>query len=869
MSTPPKFVTRLVERLTNSRQSEIILGDMFEEYNEQLKANGKLRADIHYLFDFITLLTNKVLKKPAKQRSNFFTMLANYLKIAFRQLGRQKLHNTINIAGLAIGLAVSFVIGLYVSQELSYDRFHEKAERIYLVPMTWKFATTQLPTGNTTSAAGPVMKEMFEKEVEKYVRMEHANLIFEGAQGPIVEASIEAVDSTFFDVFTFPLIAGNPKEALKEPYSIILTERAAIKYFGEDWKKKDLMSQTLIEQSGRGYKITGIVNDPPQLSHLPFDVLISITSLSPAEWEPSWDKASLRTYVLLEPNSSPSAIVADIPNRITAKYSKDLNDHVDLDLIPLRDVYLRSGKYSDFHNGDIRYVYVFLAIALLVLTIAIINYMNLSTARSLERAREVGVRKVVGAVRRELFWQFISESLLVTFAAVLFSIGIAYLLLPVFNNLSAKSVTMDVDQHPGYLGILIGIWLIISFLGGAYPAAVLSSFQPVKVLKGKFGSVGSGAILRKSLVVFQFAISILLIVCTLTINSQLSYMVNKKIGIDKERLIAIQLDSLSMANISTIRNEFASIVGVERSAMVSSSGINNGAKTTIYGGDAGDKQLLIFNLGADPFFPKTAGLEIIAGSDLSPEVPKDGTWEYLINESAVEFFGWTNETAIGKRFNLWMQDGVVKGVIRDYHFLPLQRPIEPLLIHAGKGNQGGYLSKLMIRVDNDNFTGITAAMEERWQKVVADSPLNFMFIDDIYRNMLYRRETRLSHIMNVFSTLAILIAGLGLFGLASYTIMQRTKELGIRKVLGASLSKLLIIVSGSFLTLIVVAFIIAAPISWYVMTNWLGNFAYPVGFNWMIVIAAGLLATLVAAGTVVYHAFEAARVNPATTLRSE
>lgn len=216
-----------------------------------------------------------------------------------------------------------------------------------------------------------------------------------------------------------------------------------------------------------------------------------------------------------------------------------------------------------------------------------------------------------------------------------------------------------------------------------------------------------------------------------------------------------------------------------------------------------------------------------------------------------------------------MQDGVVKGVIRDYHFLPLQRPIEPLLIHAGKGNQGGYLSKLMIRVDNDNFTGITAAMEERWQKVVADSPLNFMFIDDIYRNMLYRRETRLSHIMNVFSTLAILIAGLGLFGLASYTIMQRTKELGIRKVLGASLSKLLIIVSGSFLTLIVVAFIIAAPISWYVMTNWLGNFAYPVGFNWMIVIAAGLLATLVAAGTVVYHAFEAARVNPATTLRSE
>lgn len=867
MKTPPKFITRLIERFTDHRESEIILGDMYEEYEARLATSGKFRADMLYAFDFASLVAHRLLRNKKRYRSNFFTMLINYFKVAFRQLGRQKLHNTINIAGLAIGLAVTFMITLFVLHELSYDKFHLKRDRLYLVPMTWKFESTRLAISGTTPAAGPTMKELFNKEIETYVRTQDRNMVFNGAQGPIVETGIEVVDSTFLEMFTFPLIAGNPKEALKEPNSIVLTERAALKYFGEDWAKEDMLSRTLVEQSGRAYKITGIAKNPPSASHMPFDVLISMSSLSKKERDPNWDGSPMRTYVLLDPNASAEAIVGDIANRIEKKYGKEINNHVELDLVPMTDVYLRNQKYSDIRSSDIRYIYVFSAIAILVLVIAIINYMNLSTARSMERAREVGVRKVVGALRAELFWQFISESVLVSFAAIVLAIFIAYGLLPLFNTISAKELEIDFQKHPEWIVALTSTWLVISILGGAYPAMILSSFRPVKVLKGKLGSVGSGAILRKSLVVFQFAISIFLIVCTLTINSQLSYMVNKEIGVDKELLVSVQLDSVAQAHLPAIRNEFANIVGVEQTVALSASPVNNGAKATVYGGDVGDKQLLIFNLGAEPAAVKTLGLEIIAGADLSPEIPKNGTWEFLINESAVEFFGWTNETAVGKVMSMWQAEGVVKGVVRDFHFLPLQKPIEPLLIHCGKVNEG-FLRRFVIRLDNNNFQGITAAMEERWNKIVPGSPLDFTFIEDHYEN-LYRSETRLSRIMNVFSVLAILIAGLGLFGLASYTMMQRTKELGIRKVLGASLARLIIVVSSNFVMLVVIGFAIASPLSWYAMTNWLSNFAYPVEFNWVIVLVAGAVAVLIAAGTVFYHAFEAARVNPAQTLRSE
>jgi putative ABC transport system permease protein len=863
-----KYIDKIIEGVATARESEIILGDMQEEYETILKSSGKFRADLNYFFGFISLLTNKALKKKGQSRSNFFTMFSNYIKIAFRQLGRQKLHNTINIVGLAIGLAVTLVISLYVVQEFSYDKFHVKKDRIHLLPMTWKFGSTQISIAGSTSGAGPLMKELFNKEIETYVRICGYSMIFNHNNVPVEEPELVGADSTFFDVFTFPLISGNPKTALKEPGSIVLTERAALKYFGEDWQKKDLMSQTMTAQSGRVFKITGIAKNPPETSHITFDVLVSLTSLPKKYWEPDWNSSNVATYVVLDEHASAPEIVSQITERVAKKYGPEQSETIELDLLPLKDVYLYNRKYIGFDNtSDIRYVYIFSAIAALVLIIAIINYMNLSTARSMERAKEVGVRKVVGAVRLELFWQFISESILVSFVAMTIAVLIAWVLLPVFSAVSGKSVGIDFVHQPAWIGVLTIVWMIISFLGGAYPAIVLSSFKPVSVLKGKIGNIGAGAILRKSLVVFQFGVSIFLIVCTLTIGDQLTYMVNTKLGVDKEKLITIQLDSVARANVPLIKNEIATISGVEYSESVSAEPISIGGKTTVRGGDVGEKQIMLFNIGVGPDFVKTSGLEIVSGTDLNTEIPKDGKWEYLLNESAVKFFGWSNEDAIGKKMILWQVEGVVKGVVRDFHFSPLHKPIEPLIVHAGNANTG-YNDNLLVRIQGDNVEGVTLALEEKWKKVVPASPFSFTFLDQTYQS-LYTSETRLSRIMNVFSLLAIFIAGLGLFGLASYTIMRRTKELGIRKVLGASLSNLLIAVSGGFVRLVIVAFLIATPVSWYVMNSWLSNFAYPVGFNWLIAIGAGIAAVVVAAATVFYHSFEAARVNPATTLRSE
>lgn len=863
-----KLIENIIERLTSARESEIILGDMEEEYEARIKEQGKLRADLYYFFDFMSLLTNRALKKNSQSHSNFFTMFSNYIKVALRQLGKQKLHNIINIAGLAIGLAVSFVISLYVVQELSYDKFHEKKDQIYLLPMTWKFGETQVPTAGSTSGAGPLMEELFDKEIETYTRIMYGGWSLDRDGVPVDENDLIEADSTFFKVFSFPFIIGKADNALSDPFSMVLTEKSAIRYFGEDWRKKDVLSKVIAPRYGTPFKIMGVLKNPPVESHLQFDIIVSMSSLPKLMTEPAWNTSNMVTYVVLDPHASAAEIAAEIPKRVAKKYGSEQNDYIELDLVPITDIHLYNSKYKGFPNvSDIRYVYIFSAIAALVLIIAIINYMNLSTARSMERAREVGVRKVVGALRFELFWQFISESILVSFAAIVMAVLIAYLLLPMFNSISGKSLVIDFVNQPVWLGVLFIVWMLISFLGGAYPAAVLSSFRPVSVLKGKLASIGSGAILRKSLVVFQFSISIFLIVCTLTIGDQLKYMINTNVGFDKEKLVSIPLDSISKSNLDVIQNEVSSIAGVEESSSITGSPVSIQAQTTIMGGDVGDKQLMLYNVGIGPGFVDASGLDIISGTNVSKELPKTGRWEFLLNESAVKFLGWTNENAVGRQMKMWSVNGIVKGVVKDFHFSPLHKPIEPLIMHAGLGNKD-FNHSLLVRIQGDNVEGVTIALEQAWKKVVPASPFSFTFVDQQYHD-LYKSETRLSSIMNVFSVLAIFIAGLGLFGLASYTIMLRKKELGIRKVLGASLPTLLIVVSGGFVTLVAVAFAIAAPLSWYVMNNWLSNFAYPVGFNWLIVIGAGLAAIIIAAGTVFYHAFEAARVNPTATLRSE
>ncbi len=864
---PPRFITRWVERLTDWREAEVILGDMQEDYQQQRRELGKWRADVAYIRAFLSLLFHRVLKrKTDRSPSTLRYMFGNYLKIAIRQIARQRLHNAINITGLALGLAVTIVITLFVVREMSVDRAYPNADRVYLAPMVWKFGSSEVPVAQSTTAVSYVWKETF-SEVENFVRMQARPITFLHGDEVIEERSAQYVDSTFFDVFGLPLLLGNPKSALVAPRSIVLTETAAAKYFGEDWQKTDVMSTTLVAQNGKLYKITGVMKDLPKATHIDCTMMISMSTLPTVETEPNWNTSSMVTYLLLTPNADVPNMLRSVKERLQSKFGPRVNEFVDLDLVPLTDVYLRNPRYPGLNNtSDIKYVYIFGGIALLVLMIAIINYMNLSTARSMERAREVGVRKSVGALRRELFVQFLSESLLVTLMAIIGAVGMVYLMLPIFSNVSGKQLELGLGEPSRWL-LIVGTWLLISFLGGIYPAFVLSSFKPALVLKGKLHNAGSGALLRKGLVVFQFVVSIFLIINTLTINDQLQYMTRADVGVDKEKLISIPMDSIARKNRDVIRESFATIAGVEEIALASGTPINIGSKAKVYGGDIGNKEVIIYNFGVDPAFVAATGIQLVAGSDFSPTLPRDSTWEFLINESALEFFGWSREDAIGKKLAMWGTQGVVRGIVKDFHLTSLQKPIEPLIIHAGIQN-GSYTSRMLVRVQGDNFERITNAMFERWSTIVPASLFRFNFVQAQYDDQ-YQSESRLGQVMSIFSILAILIAALGLFGLASYTIAQRTKELGIRKVLGASLGSLLMIVSNRFLVLVTIAFVISAPLSWYAMRQWLATFAYSVPFNWVLALVSGLAAMMLALLTVSYHAAVAARTNPAQTLRTE
>ncbi|MCI0696531.1 ABC transporter permease [candidate division KSB1 bacterium] len=793
-------------------------------------------------------------------------MFSNYFKIAIRQVMRHKAHNAINIAGLGIGLTVSLIISLFIVQELSYDRFHQNGDHIYLLTMTWKMGGTQAHVAAATSAAGPALKETL-PQIKEMVRLTEESLIF-NKQGEIFEeGAIFAVDPSFFEVFTFPLIAGNPQDALRDPLSLVITEKTAEKYFGAEWKRENILAKTLEGQDKRLYRIRGVAENPPVNSHIQFDALLSMSSL-PDERKPNWDNSTHFTYLLLHPSASPAAIVASMPDIVESKAGSWYRQYSEYDLVPLHDLYLRNDKYLGIdRTSDIKYVYIFSAIAAMVMIIAVINYMNLSTARSLERAKEVGVRKTIGSSRLELFSQFMSESFLVTFVSLLLAIGLAELTLPFFNHISGKTINMNFGDHLEWLPILFLALLLIAILGGFYPSMILSRYKPVSMLKGKLENAASGLSLRRLLVILQFGVSILLISCTLMIKSQLQFMVNAKVGLDKEQLIALELDNLSRNNLSVLRKELNTIPGVEAVSASIQLPVNVTMRSAIKTRDIETRHLISI-LGTDPKFAESAGLEFIAGRNFVPDVENHSDrWEFLLNESALKFFNWSVDEALGKEIRLWGIYGEVKGVVRDFHFAPLHKPIEPLIISGGGRNAENF-QYLLIRVQASGFSGVLREIKEKWNTLTPGSLFSFSFLDERYKN-LYLTETRLGKIMDVFSGLAIFIASLGLLGLASYTIAQRTKEIGIRKVLGASVPGIVGLLAKDFIKLVLIANLLAWPLAYYATNRWLEDFAYRFEKGWWIFALAGGLALLIALLTVSAQAIKAALANPVEALRYE
>jgi len=794
-------------------------------------------------------------------------MLKNYFKIAFRNLWRHKIFSLINIMGLAIGMTACILIYLYVNFELSYDSFHRKADRIYRIVSDLKTPDEVIRQNVPASAVAPNLKDEF-PEVSAFVRMTSWGDIAVKRGGiKFIEKSITWADSSFFEIFDFRLLEGDPLTALKEPHTVVISERTAKKYFG----KTDPIGQTLQFADGSLVaRVTGVMKDMPENSQIKEDLLLSMSTISTemyTDLDKDWANYGGAAYLLLKPGTDAKALERKFPaflERRNGPAMKKAQMYPTLMLEPLRDVYLHSTRDGQ-KKENIGNVYVFAIVAIFILLIACFNFINLTTARSADRAREVGIRKVVGAERLQLTKQFIGESLIICLIAFLLAILFSSLLLPAFNLLAGKTVSHSIFENVYCLVALLLAAVCVGLLAGIYPALVLSSYKPVTVLKGKFSGGSNGLLLRKVLVVSQFAISIGLIIATIIVYNQMRYMRSQDLGFSKDQIMVMNTYG------DPARNAFMQALGqmpgvksVAMSANVPGSG-NSSAYSEIEN-KSGVFQVSALDLYFVDFdYIDLYKMKIVAGRGFSREFGTDSTQAMVLNESAVKLLGYASpQEAIGKRYKQWGNEGRIIGVVKDFNFRSLQQPINPLSLRMGRENY--YL--LSVKISPVNLPATMAAIEGKWKEQIPSWPFNYYFMDEFFDRQ-YRAEDRFGKLFLNFAILAILISCLGLLGLASYSTTQRTKEIGIRKVLGASVSNIVGMLSKDFLKLLPIAALIAFPVAGWVMNSWLQDFAYRAGMPWWAFVMAGGLAAVVALCTVSFQAVKAAVANPVKSLRTE
>jgi putative ABC transport system permease protein len=799
-------------------------------------------------------------------------MLKNYLKIALRNLRRHKGYTFINIAGLAIGMACCALMLLFIRHELSYDRFHKRADRIYRMTMSMpREGKTHI--GSVMAAPiGPALAEEY-PEILQAVRLQspyNSTPVKYQAQ-QFYEEKLYYADPNIFEVFDFPLQQGNAASALQNPKSVVLSQDAARKYFGAETPIGKILQ---IERGEREFQVTGVLQPIPPTSHVRPDFLIPFSNLHARQLS-NWWMFSYPTYVLLDDKASAANVTAKLPEFVKKHYSNGPPGFagLSLDMQPLVDIHLR----SDFNNGagelsPMTYLYLFAALAALIIAIACVNFMNLATARSQHRAREVGVRKVVGGLRLQLVLQFLAESIILAFLAIIGAAVMIEFFLPAFNELAQKSIQIDYASDWSIIAGFITLALTVGIAAGSYPAFFLSRFQPVEVLKGGPATGTSGARLRQLLVVGQFVISIVLIVCTLIVNDQIEFIRHKQLGFDKEQvLIATLRGEHAQNNWSVLKTEL--LRHPEFMQVSASSAVPANAGWWLTGARRGgsEDQKDIYTYQIDYDFFAALGIERAAGRFLSPEFSSDSAQAFVLNEAAVKEFGWESaEAAVGQSF-AWLgagpenaKIGTVVGVAKDFHFRPLYEEIAPAVFHLMPWGS----EWLVVRVRPNSMEQALATLKTHWQSFDPQHPLEISFMDERVEAQ-YGAETRLLKIFGAFSAFAIFISCLGLFGLASFTTEQRTKEIGIRKVLGASVSNIILMLSNAFTRLVLISFVIAAPIAWWAMNQWLQNFAYrqPLGLG--VFIWAGLLALGIAWLTVGYQSLKAAVANPVEALRYE
>ncbi|AKD03808.1 ABC transporter permease [Pontibacter korlensis] len=809
-------------------------------------------------------------------------MLKNYLKVALRNLARNKVYSAINIGGLAIGIAACMLIFLYVKDELSYDRHHSKADRIYRVTRDFLSddGSVSLHLARVAPPFGPLLQQDF-PEIERIARTLHTVLTVEDAekQKTFREEGIFFAEPAFADIFDINMLKGSAHKALQEPYSILLSDKMAEKYYPYE----EAVGKVLRLNETLTFKVSAVFKSFPENSHMHPDFLASFSTLNDTTvygaeaLKTNYGNNSFPTYLLLQSDEQTKSLQAQLPAFLDRHLSA--TDHArshkpseftNLYLQKLTDIHLKSNLDSELEvNGDIDSIMVLGAVAIVILLIASINYVNLSTARSTSRAKEVGVRKVIGAAKHNLVLQFLLESVLITTIATILALGITELALPWLNEFTGKNITTALLSDKWVLLLVLALPLVVGVLAGLYPAFYLSHFQAATVLKGSLSSSSKNPMLRKTLVVLQFSISTVLIIATGIIYQQLMYMQQKDLGFDSDQLVVLPNSSSLTPKYEAFKAELmksSAIQGAGRSLLVPTDQLLNSMGAQVSkGGSMAPTSTTIKYVAVDHDMLDVYKVKMAAGRNFDRKFASDDTAAYIVNEAAARMIGWHDPNmAIGQTLSYGGNNGRIIGVAQDFHFESLHKEISPMVFMIS--NSQGY-SNISVKVAGDTKEAL-AHIEETWQEFLPKVPFSYQFMDDLYEKS-YQDEAKKGQIFTIFSCIAIVIACLGLFGLASFTTVQRTKEIGVRKVFGASVSGIVALISKDFLKLVLFANLLAWPIAWYAMRKWLSDFAYRIDISTDIFLLATLVAFAVAMVTVSYQAIKAASSNPVDALRTE
>lgn len=831
-----------------------LIGDFEEIYSEIAAERGTFSASLWYwgqiLRSMPSFLSNSMYWSVA--------MLKNYLKIILRNVRKHKGYSFINITGLAIGMTCCLLISIWVLDELSYDKFHENADRLYRVEEDQDYSGRIYHVTVTPHPLAPALIEEIPEIVDATRYVWSGGFLFRYGENAFFEYNIRAVDPSFFQMFSFPLVKGDKSQALDSPYSLVLNEDIAEKYFG----KEDPLGKIITINNAHEFTVAGVVKNVPHNSRLQFEVLIPYAFLEKiGRTNQSFGSNSIGTYVELSINATMEQVNEKILGFIKAKVPDSVTELV---LMPFTKIHLHGYFGYGRSAGAIQYVYIFSIIALFVLLIACINFMNLSTARSANRAKEVGMRKVVGALKSHLIRQFYGESVIFAFIALVLAAGIVTLILPAFSKFTDKELTWSVG---GIGAIFIGVAAITFFTGlvaGSYPALFLSAFQPVKVIRGSLKSGAASSLFRKILVVVQFSLSVLLIIGTVVVYQQLTFMKGHRLGWDREHLLYFPLRDDVQKVYDTLKTELVKdshVMNVTATGQLPSRISSNSGGADWEGKDPNLSTLIGFNF-VDYDFIETLKINMKEGRSFSKEYSSDLKTAFIVNEEVADLMG--KESVVGERFSFVGKEGTIIGVMENWHYQPIREKIEPLAMTLSERPT----RVMLIRIPPGDISKSLDAIESIWKRVIPTYPFEYYFLDENFDRM-YRREESIGTLLKYFAALAIFIACLGLFGLASFTAEQRTKEVGIRKVLGATVSNITVLLCREFFLLVFISNIIAWPVAYFLMRNWLQGYAYRTSLSVLIFISAMVIALLVAFLSVSFQAIRAATANPINSLRYE